>query len=54
MKLTKYQVSYEPEASNPKEHCSICEHYVNKTTCEIVQGKINPEGWCKKFEKDKK
>lgn len=48
---TKYQVKYESEASNPKEHCVICEHYINKNKCELVQGKINPEGWCNKFDK---
>ena len=47
---TKYQVQYENPAKDPKKHCSICEHYINKTTYEIVQGKINPEGWCNKYE----
>jgi len=49
---TKYQVQYEPKASNPKEHCFIYENYINKVTCSIVQGKIDPEGWCNKFERD--
>ena len=51
---SKYQVKYEPEASNPKEHCSICEHWLGKNQCEIVVGKINPEGWCKEFKRDEK
>lgn len=50
---TKYQVQYENPAKDPRYHCSICEHYVNKTTCQIVQGKIDPEAWCNKFEKKK-
>lgn len=54
---TKYQVAYEAETSNPKEHCSICKHYARSIwkraygSCEIVQGKINPKGWCKEFKK---
>ena len=46
----KYQVQYIDEGS-AEEHCSLCEHYINKTECAIVQGKINPDGWCKKFKK---
>jgi len=34
-----------------EEHCSICSHYVNSTTCEIVAGKIAPRGWCKHFDR---
>lgn len=50
--FTMYQVKYEAKASNSKEHCSICENYINKTECSIVQGKIDPGGWCIKFEKE--
>ncbi len=50
---TKYQVQYENPAKDPRYHCSICEHYLNKA-CEIVQGKIDPKAWCKEFKKEKK
>ncbi len=50
MKLTKYQVQYENPASDPRYHCSICEHYI-KNACQIVQGKIDPEAWCMRFKK---
>ncbi len=51
---TKYQVQYENPAKVSSKHCSICEHYLNKTTCEIVQGKIDPEAWCNKYERKSK
>lgn len=47
-KYSKHTVSYEPKARGA-DHCAVCSHYLNRTTCEIVEGKIAPEGWCKKF-----
>ena len=47
-KFSKSTVDYTDKGK--KEHCSICKHYINKTTCEIVAGIINPNGWCNRFE----
>jgi len=46
---SKESVKYTDNGSK-EEHCSICEYYVNQTTCKIVVGRIKPEGWCEKFE----
>ena len=51
-KFFKAVVAYTHQGT-PKEHCSICAHYINATTCGIVRGRISPGGWCKKFHKSK-
>jgi hypothetical protein len=47
-KRTKIDVAY-TTAGTKSEHCSICDHYIAKDKCEVVQGTINPGGWCKLF-----
>lgn len=39
------------DSGTDAEHCSICTHYLNPTTCAIVVGRIVPRGWCRFFEK---
>lgn len=50
IKQSKEQTDYTPNGSEA-EHCSICAHYINPTTCEVVIGRIQPEGWCKLWRK---
>jgi hypothetical protein len=50
-KYSKAEAKYTDNGTEA-EHCYICEHYVNATTCAIVTGKISPEGWCKYFLKE--
>lgn len=52
-KLSKPSVSY-TDSGTDAEHCSICIHYLNPTTCDIVVGRIRPEGWCERFDKKRK
>lgn len=33
------------------DRCKHCKHYIKNNTCEIVEGFINPNGWCKFFER---
>lgn len=33
-----------------KQHCSICAHFHGPDSCEIVEGRIAPNGWCRYFE----
>jgi hypothetical protein len=47
--FSKAAVNYTDNHGASNEQCSKCVHYVNATTCEIVVGRIRPEGWCKKF-----
>lgn len=28
-------------------HCGICKHFFSPDICEIVEGPVNPGGWCK-------
>ena len=49
-KLAKSVVKYTDKGTK-KEHCFICEYFKKPSSCELVHGKINPEGWCNKFVK---
>lgn len=46
---TKEAVAYIDEHGSSDEQCSKCVYFVDATTCEIVIGKINPNGWCRRF-----
>lgn len=46
--LTKGSVNYSPGKGETK--CRNCEHFVTGGTCELVEGVINPDYWCEKFE----
>ena len=48
-KLTKAAVDYTVSGTN-KEHCAICEHYVDPNECSKVKGYIASRGWCDRFE----
>lgn len=48
IQVSKSSVAY-TDSGTDAEHCSICTHYLNPTTCKIVAGRIRPEGWCKRF-----
>ena len=46
-KQTKASVEY--GEGMPNAHCGICKHYLGGA-CELVQGAIAPDMWCKLFE----
>ena len=46
-KLSKESVDY--SKGTPEAHCGICEHY-RHGTCTEVEGAIEPDYWCKRFE----
>lgn len=48
MKRPKSEVDY--SKGYAAAHCGICEHYANHA-CELVRGMINPDMWCKLFER---
>lgn len=33
-----------------EERCGACRHFRPPGSCEIVSGRISPEGWCRYFE----
>ena len=43
-KLVQYQ-----QTPKGDQKCSTCLHFVAPDSCKLVEGKINPEGWCALF-----
>jgi len=45
---TKPGASYHPPAEGPKPHldCKDCVHYVQGGGCKMVQGEVDPDGYC--------
>ena len=32
-----------------QHRCGICAHFLSPNSCQIVDGEISPDGWCKLF-----
>ena len=47
-KMAPKLVQYQQTPKN-NQKCSICLHFVAPDSCKLVEGKINPEGWCALF-----
>ena len=43
-KLVQYQ-----QTPKKDQKCSTCLQFVPPDSCKLVEGKINPEGWCSLF-----
>jgi hypothetical protein len=43
-KLVQYQ-----EKPKGAQECDKCLHFVAPSSCKLVEGKINPKGWCVLF-----
>jgi len=43
-KLVQYQ-----EKPKGAQECDGCLHFVAPSSCKMVEGKINPKGWCALF-----
>lgn len=53
-KVTKIAVKYQQKSTTGKK-CKECLHFLAATKeCKIVEGKIDPEGWCTFYLKDPK
>ena len=49
-KKDKSVVNY--SMGKPHAHCGLCEHFIkSENECELVKGRIDPDHWCKLFEK---
>ena len=46
-RLTKHQAGYVDRA-RAGECCADCSMY-GLTSCDLVEGAIEPEGWCRRF-----
>jgi hypothetical protein len=47
-KMAPKMVQYQQKPKGDQK-CSICLHFVPPDSCKLVEGKINPEGWCSLF-----
>ncbi len=47
-KVAKQSVSYR-ETPNSGNSCSICGNFQPPSSCKLVEGSINPNGWCGLF-----
>jgi hypothetical protein len=47
-KVPKQSVSYR-ETPNNGNSCSVCGNFVAPSSCLLVEGPINPDGWCGLF-----
>ena len=45
---TKEEASYHGPASGPEPHldCKDCVHYLEEGGCQVVQGEVDPDGYC--------
>jgi hypothetical protein len=44
-KMAPKMVQYQ-QTPKKDQKCSVCLHFVAPDGCKLVEGKINPEGWC--------
>ena len=47
-KISKAQVKYQNKPKG-KQHCAVCVNFIAPHSCRLVEGKINPNGWCTLF-----
>jgi hypothetical protein len=47
-KATKQQANYR-DHPHGGQHCSKCRYFIQPGSCKLVDGAINPNGWCKFF-----
>lgn len=47
-KMPQKEASYQPQPNKGKK-CLICRNFAPPSECHLVDGQINPEGWCKFF-----
>ena len=45
-KIQQSQVQYQQKPNPDGQHCSTCVNFIAPSSCQIVAGTINPNGWC--------
>jgi hypothetical protein len=48
LKVSKEAVAYQDQPDG-NQRCSICVHFVAPNACQIVEGPISPQGYCRLF-----
>ena len=47
-KIAQKLVQYQEKPKGPQE-CDGCLQFVTPSSCKVVDGKINPKGWCQLY-----
>jgi High potential iron-sulfur protein len=47
-KIAQKMVQYQEKPKGPQE-CDNCLQFVAPGSCKLVEGKINPKGWCQLY-----
>ena len=47
-KIAPKLVQYQEKPKGPQE-CDNCLHFIPPSGCKMVEGKINPKGWCQLY-----
>ena len=47
-KIAPKLVKYQDQPTGPQA-CDNCLHFVAPSSCKMVEGKINPKGWCQLY-----
>jgi hypothetical protein len=48
VKIAQKLVQYQEKPKGPQE-CDNCLHFVAPSSCKMVEGKIEPKGWCQLY-----
>lgn len=48
IKVSKLSVAYQGQPDGSRR-CALCAHFVAPGACQIVEGQISPQGWCRLF-----
>lgn len=46
--VSQEAAGYQTQPNND-QRCAMCAHFQSPSSCEVVQGTIVPNGWCKLF-----
>jgi hypothetical protein len=47
-KASQAAASYQ-NAPNQNQSCSRCQHFRPPSSCQVVEGRISPNGWCRLY-----
>jgi hypothetical protein len=48
--VSQKSVSYQTQPKD-SQHCDACNNFQPPNACKMVDGEINPQGWCSLFAK---
>lgn len=48
-KISKAMAHYQ-DHPHEKQHCGVCENFHAPHSCEVVEGRVMSNGWCRYFE----